>query len=165
MPTERNSSCAFAVFLPLNVKLVNTLRENTENFDIHRKISLYLGNRTTTEIPLAGGFKISTSQKVDTRHYSRSCPMVNCFFSLSSYITEYTFWFRTTFSAWVRTSQRTRSLYYKHQSWRERNVSLWCRVSVIFALSEFNPNLNAWTNFNKNSYREISKKSACWESP
>jgi len=91
MSTERNSSCTFAVFLSINVKLVNTLWENTEHFDIHRKISLYLGSRTTTEIPLAGGFKIMTSQKVDTRHYSRSCPMVICFFSLSSYITENTF--------------------------------------------------------------------------
>jgi len=50
MSTERNSSCAFALFLPINVKLVTALRENTEYFDIHRKISLYLGNRTTTEI-------------------------------------------------------------------------------------------------------------------
>jgi len=90
MSTERNSSCAFAVLLPINVKLVNTLRENTEYFDIHRKIFLYLGNRITTEIPLAGGFKIGTFQKVDTRRYSRSCPMVNCFFSFSSYITENT---------------------------------------------------------------------------
>jgi hypothetical protein len=91
MSTERNSSCAFAVFLPINVKLVNTLRENTDYFDVHRKISLYIGSRTTTEIPLAGGFKFSTPQKVDTRHYSRSCPMVSCFFSLSSCITENTF--------------------------------------------------------------------------
>lgn len=90
MSTERNSSCAFAVFLPINVKLVNILRKNTEYFDIYRKISLYLGNRTTTEIPLAGGFKINTFQKVYTGHDSRSCPMVNCFFSLSSYITENT---------------------------------------------------------------------------
>ena len=64
MSTERNSSCAVAVFLPINVKLVNTLREGTENFDIHRKISLYLGNRTTTELPLAGGFKIVPLKKL-----------------------------------------------------------------------------------------------------
>jgi hypothetical protein len=77
MSTERNISCAFALSLPINVKLLNTLQENTEYFDIHRKISLYRGNRTTTEIPLADGFKIKNSQKVDTRHYSRSCPTIS----------------------------------------------------------------------------------------
>jgi hypothetical protein len=61
MSTERNRSCAFALFLHINVKLVNTLLENTEYFDINRKISLYLGNRTTKEIQLAGGIEISTS--------------------------------------------------------------------------------------------------------
>jgi hypothetical protein len=166
MSTERNKSSVFAGFLPINVKLVNTLRETIDYFDIHRKISQYLGSRTTTEIPLAGGFKISTSQKVDTRHYSRSRPMVNCLFSLSSYITENTFWFWTTFSAWARTSQRTRSLYYKQQSWREMNVS----GSVVYSVCYFwfCSNLaQIWMceHFNKISYHEISRKSACWESP
>jgi hypothetical protein len=68
MSTEHNKSCVFAVFFLINVKLVNTSRENIDYFDIHGKISQYLGSRTTTEIPLACGFEVSTSQIVDTRH-------------------------------------------------------------------------------------------------
>jgi hypothetical protein len=47
MFTERNSSGVFVVLFCLDVKLLNIFWKNTQYFNTHIMISLYLSNRCT----------------------------------------------------------------------------------------------------------------------
>jgi len=45
MFTEQNTSGVFAVLFCLHVKLLNIFQKNTQYFNTHNKIPLYLSNR------------------------------------------------------------------------------------------------------------------------
>jgi len=47
MFTKHNTSGVFAVLFCLHVKLLNILQKNSQYFNTHNKISLYLSNRCT----------------------------------------------------------------------------------------------------------------------
>ena len=49
MFTEQNTSGVFAVLFCLHIKLLNILQKNTQCFNTHNKISLYLRNRCTID--------------------------------------------------------------------------------------------------------------------